>query len=742
MSSRQNLDLLSPKMALWTCRLFQSDIADAIKSDEILFAAIYSALHPFLPNSIPVNSNAPTAMTKESREQLNELNKRLWENGIPTEGSTKYLNLMCQGINYFEKCYYTGDWKTWDTFINNVAKKATKMQATQISSVETNAQEITKLLKLSDLEKEVLIFQILRNQYVYNTVFTRIFALAKSAAAFSSMMDNIFDSPSAMDAVSPNSQLIKSGLITLNVSKTNIQPMSPVLVQLFATSNTPKKMFAEIVKPTEAKHSVSGSIGTIGEQDAVVITDLLGSAVRTQTMGVNVMLYGSAKLDKKAAVHRMMSDKGFDTVTLITKDTPRNELYTRAYLAQRYLMATSTTPTVLVIEQAEDVLGRTPSAVSFFFMSHDDDDDEKEDLGDALLHDNPIPSIWLVDRPKSVSEDNVARFLFHAEVKTASRDVRRQQIMEIIKDLSPDLQSHLSKYMHLSYNQVKSARRLSDLIDTNNDTKAQERTVIQAIKQSQTALARDEMEELRESVTKYSLEFINVKNKFTPEHIISAFKKNPRGTLCLYGIPGSGKTQFAEYIALQCDKPIIKKRASDLLSKWVGENEQNIAAMFQEARRENAILFLDEADSFLRDRALAQAEWNVTKVNELLQQMERHEGIFVCATNLFRDIDAAALRRFTFKLEFLEMTDDQRWKMFQNEAPITGMTEEQQTTIRKNLLEIRHLTPGDFATVKRQSLIFGEVMTPEEWIQQLKLEARDKLVGLNRNSIGFTGKVE
>ena len=47
------------------------------------------------------------------------------------------------------------------------------------------------------------------------------------------------------------------------------------------------------------------------------------------------------------------------------------------------------------------------------------------------------------------------------------------------------------------------------------------------------------------------------------------------------------------------------RSASELLSKWLGETEQQIASMFAEAEAEGALLFLDEADSFLRDRGLA-----------------------------------------------------------------------------------------------------------------------------------------
>ena len=104
------------------------------------------------------------------------------------------------------------------------------------------------------------------------------------------------------------------------------------------------------------------------------------------------------------------------------------------------------------------------------------------------------------------------------------------------------------------------------------------------------------------------------------------------------------------------------------MSKFVGETEQNMAGMFREAENEKAVLLLDEADSFLQDRRGAQRTYEVTEVNEMLQGMERFNGIFVCTTNLMDRIDQAALRRFTFKIRFKPLTAVQREKMFVTEA--------------------------------------------------------------------------
>ena len=88
--------------------------------------------------------------------------------------------------------------------------------------------------------------------------------------------------------------------------------------------------------------------------------------------------------------------------------------------------------------------------------------------------------------------------------------------------------------------------------------------------------------------------------------------------------------------------------ASDLVSKYVGETEQAMARMFAEAEEEQAVPLLDEADSFLRSRQRAERHHEVTEVNQMLAGMERFAGIFICTTNLFDQLDEAALRRFTF----------------------------------------------------------------------------------------------
>jgi len=237
-------------------------------------------------------------------------------------------------------------------------------------------------------------------------------------------------------------------------------------------------------------------------------------------------------------------------------------------------------------------------------------------------------------------------------------------------------------------------------------------------------------------VTAYDLALVNTESRFEVGKIIEALRRKGVGTLCFHGPPGTGKTALAEHIAERLQRPLMVRQASDLVSKFVGETEQNMAAMFADAEAEQAVLLLDEADSFLRSRRLAERNYEVSEVNEMLQGMERYAGVFVCTTNLFEELDEAALRRFTFKIRFKALTAAQRERMFVVEAldsAASGLTEEQ----RDRLAALDQLTPGDFAAVRRQVDVLGTGFEPDEFLSQLEAEHRVKPEVRQRRNIGF-----
>ena len=159
---------------------------------------------------------------------------------------------------------------------------------------------------------------------------------------------------------------------------------------------------------------------------------------------------------------------------------------------------------------------------------------------------------------------------------------------------------------------------------------------------------------------------------------------------------------------------------------FVGGTEKLIAQMFSQARAEDAVLLLDEADSFLRDRKHARQSWEVTQVNELLTQMEAFEGLFICSTNIMGDLDTASIRRFDYKIKFDYMTPDQVRLMFHQTLKDHGVRYRMSQHWANRLSRYRNLTPGDFATAVRQQHLSAQPLTAETLYEALGKEAEFK----------------
>ena len=561
--------------------------------------------------------------------------------------------------------------------------------------------------------------------------------LASNPRAYNAMMAVMMDMEQDdwEDLVSAKGRLAAMHLVPFDATTRRVLPMSAFWHGWFGTIHrSAKDALDRFLIPLERERN-AGALARLAPADTDMVRRILLES--EGKLGTNVLLYGARSIDKLGWVHDLAT--ACDRVPYTLPDSlPDQVRPSVCYVAQRLLQQINPKGW-LVLPQADTILTRTQRGRhQFLFMELEFDSESTDGAGEAdLLVQNPVPSLWLVNSPDRISENNIGRFLYTCELKAASRAERRQEIENTLRflQLSEEFITELSQHLRVGEQQLKSAAELVWRFSsrpfgvTPEAVAAREALVRQAIEQSQKALNRRQKENLRQPVTQYSLELLNVHGAFTVPQILKSLRHNPNASLCFYGLPGTGKTQLAEHLAVELDKPLLIKRASDILGKYVGENEKNIKAMFDEASDEDAVLLLDEADSFLRDRNLARQSWEVSTVNELLQGMERHRGVFICTTNLFNCLDLASLRRFTFKLEFLELSEDQRWRMFLNETgvPESAFSEDQAEAMKLDLYGIRGLAPGDFATIQRQIRLMGETMSPQGWIKALQAEAKAKM---------------
>ncbi len=155
--------------------------------------------------------------------------------------------------------------------------------------------------------------------------------------------------------------------------------------------------------------------------------------------------------------------------------------------------------------------------------------------------------------------------------------------------------------------------------------------------------------------------------------------KEPGINILFCGVSGTGKTMAAGVLARNLGLELYKVDLSTIVSKYVGETEQNLRRIFDEAEHSNAVLFFDEADALFGKRSEvkdAQDRYANLEVAYLLQKMEQFSGLAVLATNLNRNIDSAFVRRMQHVVEFPfpdAVHRERIWRgMFPAAAPVGG----------------------------------------------------------------------
>lgn len=718
-----------PRLSLWLVRLITSDqVQRRMVLDPMLFASWYAMGSDLLDwpqaaQAIKLDQRA----RKLSLERALRLLGQLGKGNASTHASLQEARLLVEGYALHD--WATSNWREFTELASNRAAQLGSSFEDLLKKFEDpttlRVTELCKVLNLTPVEEKVLVLAFTCAIYSdFGDFLTQLMKERRSnmAQTWCAMLDC---SEEELRKALSNAGILRTSRILRGQGKDNQLPrVSDFWVELL--TDPLESMFDSLLKPMVTAPG-AGIPARMAQEDFQLAIDILRNGAEKDVLGVNLLLYGAHSIEKRSLLGELLGQAQLVGYVFQDFDNAYGELPCIAFVAQRVLYGRFGPGAVLVIEKPGDVLERRPSEFLRNILGIELDSSHIAPLDQLLLDTNPAPTVWTGPGAESLVDECVARFVFHAALMKAGREERRAQMEHLVTDLKlyKATKADILALEDVSAKQIEAAVRASKLSGAASK-REREDAMVRAVRRSLAAMQRDTLPKAKECVTEYSLEFINHAGRFGPAQILQALKLRPKGSLCLYGPPGTGKTQFVEYLAQQMGKRLISKRASDLLSKWLGDNERNLAAMFQEAEEEDAILFLDEGDSFLRDRSLANHSWEVTTVNELLQGMERFPGVFIVATNLFRGLDTAALRRFTFKLEMRALSPEQRWSMFVSETGIKKTLAEiartQKDSWKADLYQMHQLAAGDFATVKRQCILLGETLTPDQWIEQLQIE--------------------
>ncbi|MBV9824189.1 MAG: AAA family ATPase, partial [Alphaproteobacteria bacterium] len=339
--------------------------------------------------------------------------------------------------------------------------------------------------------------------------------------------------------------------------------------------------------------------------------------------GANLLLYGIPGTGKSEFA-RALADRLEMTAHFVGEtDDEGGEPTRRERLAHFSLVRALVPPgarRLIVVDEAEDVM-LPPSG------------DERVNASklwlNQLIESTRTPIIWIVNDIDKLTAPVIRRMSLALRFDLPPRAVRERVASRHAQTLGLDLET--KEQQQLAAMPVSPAVAATALTVAKR-TDGSIATAIAAAYSVQRALGdRQPLSRIDDAVFDPALSVADIDLTLLTRKIASL--DDQRWSMLLSGPSGTGKSAYARHVATACGLELLEKRASDLLSMFVGGTEAAIAAMFEQAVDANAVLIIDEADSFLRDRRTASAWWDVSMVNELLSWMEAHPLPVIASTN-------------------------------------------------------------------------------------------------------------
>ena len=450
------------------------------------------------------------------------------------------------------------------------------------------------------------------------------------------------------------------------------------------------------------------------------IEKLVKGALSTGTPGVNILVCGPPGTGKTEFCKTLAARLGTNLYSVGEedergRDPNRRERLQELWLAQRLLAPSR--GSILLFDEMEDILsdpssGWMPFSPSGFSRLRPGG---SKVFLHRILEGTPVPTLWTSNSARETCETVLRRMTFTLELRKPPCRVRariweRDLARNGIKATEEDTRS-LAKEFDVTPGVVASAIAGASLCG--GDLAAVRlgvRSLSRVISGEKPPANQGPPERFDPVLIRADIDPVGFADRLVKSD-------DQHFSLCLQGPPGTGKSAFVRYLAERLGLQVTQKRASDLMSMWVGQTEQQIAAAFAEAHAEGSILVFDEADSLLADRRGAVHSWEVSQVNEMLTWMESHLLPFACTTNFGENLDPATLRRFTFKIALDYLTPEQSQAAFHTYFALE---------VPPEVGDLTTLTPGDFAVVRRKAEILGHLQDAKALAELLCAECEAK----------------
>lgn len=501
-------------------------------------------------------------------------------------------------------------------------------------------------------------------------------------------------------------------------------------------TGTTEPFFATVLKETNYEPHDLESF-SVSKDDQEIIQQLLKSG-----QNVNLLFYGEPGSGKTEFAKSIISSVGKKAL-FFNNDLELDGKAIRAL--NRIAIAGQGSESVIVVDEADKLLD-TVSEESIFGNSAN----EQKGAVNRMLESSKNQIIWITNNVSQIDKSTRRRFMFSLKFDQMSEENLRLITKNTIQDIkmNTNLRNEILNLCcdyKVTGASVENVHKMLKCMDFSSENSEQNVKQVRAILKSNSELLNGSAKIRSRQCKNYCLDALNTSTD--AEKIVHMIENAKRFAaknrteengirILFYGASGTGKTEFARYIAERLHKQILIKRVSDIFSKYVGESEQNVAAAFSEAESSDKILLFDEADSFFTDRNNLQNSWERNVVNEFLTQLEEFKGILICTTNLKQILDPAIQRRFHLFTQFKPL----------ERGGIEKLLGRYFSSIEFDDFEVSRLartnsvTPGDFASLASRLRFMDEDDLNSSYVvdELLKIQ-KDKENSESEIKIGFAG---
>lgn len=587
----------------------------------------------------------------------------------------------------------------------------------------SNLELLGKRFSLTGTERKILALAVLfRSDEVFFTVGELCIGMVNAT----DQIHTIIRSPASeiSRATSPGGMLRRAGLVEFS---SGCPPVRNVQIRrgglrAIATEKISEMdgLFNEFIRLAPSPLLTVAQFGHVAP-DIHFLQRLLSEAICSGRVGCNVLIYGPPGTGKTEITRVLAKEVGVVLYEMANQDSDGKPSIARdrlgdagtaqALLAKRQAM--------LVFDEVDDIFNDGSS-----FFGKPSTAESAKAWVNQLLEENPVPTIWIANHVNRMDAAFIRRFDVVVHLKSPPLKQRIEQIRHSSED---DIDEPAIKRFAASDRLTPGviARACSVASRVVAQGQSRESLIESLLDSTLRAQGHPTIKEANRNHGGWSFDPSWCNAGVDLAGLAQGLRKFNSGRVCLYGPPGTGKTAFGRWLAESLDKPLLLKRMSDLQSPYLGVMERNLADAFEEAIQNDAILQIDEVDSFLRNRELARQAWEVSQVNEFLTQMEAFEGIFIATTNLVEGIDTAALRRFDYKIHVDYLRSEQLQRVVVGKLAEWGLCQMLEADLARRLSAMNRVSMGDIAALSRRQKI-SAFRSPAEFIDALAEEVRLK----------------